>query len=62
MGNIEDKFWINLLKLIDRKDLNQWLDDYYDERGWEIETGIPKKEKLSELDMDDVAEDMDRFR
>jgi len=49
-------------KVLDREDLNQWLDDYYDERGWEIETGIPKKEKLMALDLDDIAEDMEEFR
>ncbi|NVM02568.1 MAG: hypothetical protein HWN67_09550 [Candidatus Helarchaeota archaeon] len=28
---------------------NKLLDDYYDERGWDLEKGIPKKEKLVEL-------------
>ncbi|TFG25594.1 MAG: hypothetical protein EU533_01010 [Promethearchaeota archaeon] len=30
---------------------NQLLDDYYDERGWDILTGIPSKSKLQELNL-----------
>jgi aldehyde:ferredoxin oxidoreductase len=32
--------------------LDQLLDQYYEERGWEVKTGIPKKEKLAELGID----------
>jgi aldehyde:ferredoxin oxidoreductase len=34
------------------------LDEYYEERGWDIKTGIPTREKLEELDLGDVAEDL----
>jgi aldehyde:ferredoxin oxidoreductase len=34
------------------------LDDYYDERGWDIETGIPTREKLEELGLEDTADDL----
>ena len=34
------------------------LDDYYDERGWDIERGIPTAEKLNELSMEDIAADL----
>ncbi|MDY6964506.1 MAG: aldehyde ferredoxin oxidoreductase N-terminal domain-containing protein [Halobacteriota archaeon] len=34
------------------------LDDYYDERGWDVQTGIPTTEKLVELGLDGVAEDL----
>jgi aldehyde:ferredoxin oxidoreductase len=30
---------------------DQMLDEYYTERGWDIKTGIPTKEKLEELDL-----------
>ena len=30
---------------------NQLINDYYDERGWDIKTGIPTIEKLKELDI-----------
>ncbi len=34
------------------------LEDYYEEMGWDTETGKPKKSKLKELDLDYVAEDI----
>jgi aldehyde:ferredoxin oxidoreductase len=34
---------------VSRGDILQWLDDYYDERGWDIKKRIPGKEKLREL-------------
>nr|MDO8062082.1 aldehyde ferredoxin oxidoreductase N-terminal domain-containing protein [Candidatus Freyrarchaeum guaymaensis] len=37
------------------------LDDYYDERGWNVEKGIPTKEKLIELGLKDVAEDLEKL-
>ncbi len=30
----------------------QLIDDYYDERGWDITTGLPTKEKLKELSLE----------
>ena len=38
-----------------REDVEQWLRDYYDERGWNIETGIPTKEKLVELGLEEMV-------
>jgi aldehyde:ferredoxin oxidoreductase len=35
------------------------LDEYYAERGWDIRTGIPTKEKLTELGMGDIAGDLE---
>jgi aldehyde:ferredoxin oxidoreductase len=37
------------------------LRDYYDERGWDLEKGIPTKAKLLELGLDDIAEDLSRM-
>jgi aldehyde:ferredoxin oxidoreductase len=39
---------------------NAMLDEYYDERGWDIKTGNPTREKLEELDLGDVADDLHR--
>ncbi len=44
--------------LISKEDLNTMLDEYYTVRGWDIKTGIPKKEKLIELGLDYVARDL----
>jgi aldehyde:ferredoxin oxidoreductase len=27
------------------------LDEYYEARGWDVETGLPTEEKLRELDL-----------
>lgn len=47
-------------KLLTKEDVVQWVEDYYDERGWDRQTGMPTKEKLIELGMKDIAEDMAR--
>jgi len=36
-------------RILDKDDLHRLLDDYYDERGWSIETSRPKDDKLQEL-------------
>jgi aldehyde:ferredoxin oxidoreductase len=36
-------------RVLDAGDLEQMIDDYYEERGWDKKTGIPKKAKLAEL-------------
>jgi len=35
------------------KDYEGMLDEYYEARGWDTETGIPTKEKLMELELDE---------
>jgi aldehyde:ferredoxin oxidoreductase len=39
--------------------VEKMFDDYYDERGWDIEKGIPTREKLEELGLKDVADDLE---
>lgn len=36
-------------KILTKDDFERLLDDYYNERGWDKETGIPTKEKLQEI-------------
>ncbi|NJB68443.1 aldehyde:ferredoxin oxidoreductase [Desulfobaculum xiamenense] len=43
---------------IDAEKFNKILDAYYDERGWERETGIPKKSHLKKLGLGFVADKM----
>ncbi len=40
--------------VITAEDLELLLDDYYDERGWDIEKGIPTKEKLADLRLEQI--------
>jgi aldehyde:ferredoxin oxidoreductase len=43
---------------ISRDDMKNLLNDYYDERGWDLEQGIPGKEKLSELNLEEHGIDL----
>jgi aldehyde:ferredoxin oxidoreductase len=45
---------------LSREDCEKILDDYYDELGWDIKLGIPTKERIIEVGMKDIAEDMDK--
>jgi len=47
-GRIEMHDYYNL-HVITREDVEKLLDDYYEERGWDVERGIPTKEKLASL-------------
>lgn len=40
---------------INKAELTQMLDEYYAARGWDVKTGAPTSEKLSELGLDYVA-------
>ncbi|MCJ7686034.1 MAG: aldehyde ferredoxin oxidoreductase family protein [Desulfobacteraceae bacterium] len=41
---------------ISRDELDQMLDEYYEARGWDVETGAPSREKLEELGLGYVAD------
>jgi len=41
-----------------RKDLERFLDDYYDERGYDKKSGLPTREKLRELGLEEMAENL----
>jgi aldehyde:ferredoxin oxidoreductase len=38
-----------------REDVKRLIDDYYDERGWDLTTGAPKTQKLKELGLEWVT-------
>ncbi len=42
-------------------DTEKMLDDYYDERGWDIKSGNPTRDKLISLKLADVAKDLERL-
>lgn len=44
--------------VISREGFNAYLDTYYDLRGWDKATGKPTREKLSELGLEDVVDDV----
>jgi aldehyde:ferredoxin oxidoreductase len=39
--------------------LDKMLDGYYESRGWDKQTGIPKREKLEELGLEYVAKELE---
>ncbi|MDZ7671794.1 MAG: aldehyde ferredoxin oxidoreductase family protein [Halanaerobiales bacterium] len=39
-------------------ELEPMLNEYYEARNWNLETGIPKEEKLRELNLDDIADEL----
>jgi aldehyde:ferredoxin oxidoreductase len=50
----------NRTRELTRDDIEKMFDDYYDERGWDIEKGIPTRKKLEDLDLEDVAADLQK--
>jgi aldehyde:ferredoxin oxidoreductase len=43
-------------QLISREDLDTMLDEYYSLRGWDVQTGMPTREKLTDLRLEYVAD------
>ena len=43
---------------LDRKTISGLLDEYYGLRGWDMASGNPTREKLDELGLGDVADDL----
>jgi aldehyde:ferredoxin oxidoreductase len=39
-------------------ELEPMLDEYYHSRGWDVKTGVPTKEKLEELNLDEIISDL----
>jgi len=44
--------------LLTNEELNDMLNNYYDICGWDIEKGIPTKEKLKELELSYVIKQL----
>ena len=47
--------------VLSREKVDELLDDYYEVRGWDKKTGIPTREKLHELEMDEEAESLAKY-
>ena len=45
---------------LDEEKFSRLLDEYYQNRGWDVATGIPLKETLEALGLADVAQDLQR--
>lgn len=42
-------------------ELDRLLDDYYTERGWDVKTGVPTREKLEALGLGFVADELEKL-
>ncbi len=49
-------------KVLERADVEKWRDDYYLERGWDVEYGIPTGARLDALGLEDIKADMEKQR
>ena len=45
----------------DEQTLNKMLDDFYTLKGWDKRTGIPTKEKLIKIGLEDVAKELEKL-
>jgi len=43
-------------KRLTKEDIVKMMSDYYEERGWDVQNGVPTKEKLIELGLDYLAD------
>lgn len=48
-------------KRLDKEKFQQMIDDYYDTVGWDKKTGAPKRDTLEALNLQDVAEELQRM-
>lgn len=48
--------------VVDREKFEKMLDEYYELRGWDVRTGLQTKAKLRELQLEDVARDLEPRR
>jgi aldehyde:ferredoxin oxidoreductase len=46
--------------VIDRQQFEKMRDEYYQLRGWDVATGLQTRRTLEELQLNDIAEDLDR--
>jgi aldehyde:ferredoxin oxidoreductase len=44
--------------VVDRDKFEKMKDEYYQWRGWDINTGLPTAEKLRELRLEDIADEL----
>ena len=49
------------IKVITKEDSEKMLDTYYEERGWNVEKGVPSPTKLKNLKLEDVAIELMRL-
>ncbi|MBW2143847.1 MAG: hypothetical protein JRG75_05560 [Deltaproteobacteria bacterium] len=46
--------------VVDRQEFERMRDEYYQLRGWDVATGLQTRQKLEDLELKDIADDLDR--
>ena len=46
-------------EVVDREQFEKLKDEYYEQRGWDAPSGLPTRGKLAELELEDVASDLE---
>ncbi len=54
--------WIEVNRALDRQKWEKLKDAYYEARGWDPETGIPRRAKLEELALKDIADGLNLLK
>lgn len=47
--------------IVSQKELDELLDGYFNQRGWDIKSAVPTRDKLSELDLIEVADELNKL-
>jgi aldehyde:ferredoxin oxidoreductase len=47
-------------RILTRDDIHRLLDEYYELRGWSVEKGIPTREKLIALGLEEIVEQLEK--
>lgn len=48
-------------KVVERDKFEKMMDEYYSIRGWDVKTGLQKKERLEELSLSDIVPEMEKM-
>ncbi|MFC2020244.1 aldehyde ferredoxin oxidoreductase family protein [Chloroflexota bacterium] len=66
--NLPDRFYTEPLPegpakgaVLSRDTIEQLLDDYYEVRGWDKTSGVPTREKLSQLGLSDISDSLTKL-
>jgi aldehyde:ferredoxin oxidoreductase len=59
MPGREGKLISRLGTVLDRQQFEKMKDEYYQHRGWDVNTGFPAKAKLEQLGLSDIVSDLE---
>ena len=47
-------------KVVERDKFEKMMDEYYTIRGWDVKSGLQKREKLEELELSDITPELQK--